>query len=545
MDPRLWRAAPAARPYLAGTVFCGAIIAACAIGAAVLTGHLVAAVVTEPDRRDPDAWTAELLGLAALWFLRALTQWVQGRLGQRGAAAAVAELSAEVLRSVTALPPNALPDHRDEAAALLSTGIDGLRSYFTGYLPALVLAAFLTPATIVVLTAVDLRSALIVMVALPLIPIFMVLIGVATAQRSAAALEALTTLHARLMDLIAGIPTLRALGRADGPAARVGDLADAHRRTTMSTLRIAFLSAFVLELVATLGVALVAVGIGLRLVTGGMTLAAGLTALLLAPEVFWPLRRVGAEFHAAQDGTTAADKAFAMIDAHRPERPGTRTAKAAGATILVDSLSVSTRDGLAPARLSARIGPGRLTVLSGANGAGKTTTLQAIAGLVAPTRGRVSVDGLDIAELEPQAWWRQLSWLAQRPVLVPGTVLANLNLFGDLADLTTACRAARFDDVVAGLPDGLKTLLGRGGVGLSLGQRQRLGLARALGSPAELLLLDEPTAHLDEETELEVVQALKQRARAGSTVVAVSHRASLLAAADMVIEVEAESRAVT
>ena len=513
------------------------VIAACVIGAALITGHLVSGVITDPAARSLQQWRAELLLLAALWAVRTLAVWIQAGLGQRSAAAVIAGLRAQVLDRVTALPPNIAPRVRDQAATLLSNGLDGLRGYFTAYLPALLLAALLTPATIAVLAVVDPGSAVVVLVALPLIPIFMVLIGLATAQRSAAALESMTTLHARLMDLIAGIPTLRALGRADGPATRIVELADVHRRTTMSTLRIAFLSALVLELVATLGVALVAVGIGLRLVYGEMTLAAGLTALLLAPEVFWPLRRVGAEFHAAQDGKAAADRAFELIDRDVPVRRGTSITEAAGAVIDLESMSVDGRDGPAPAQLSARIEPGALTVLFGPNGAGKSTALQAIAGLLVPTQGRVRVDGVEVADLDPQGWWRQLSWLAQRPVLVPGSVQTNLDLFGVLPDPESACRAAGFDEVIAELPDGLDSVLGRGGTGLSLGQRQRLGVARALGSSAPLLLLDEPTAHLDEQSEARVLAALRERSRRGATVVIVSHRQRVLAAADAVIAV--------
>ena len=234
----------------------------------------------------------------------------------------------------------------------------------------------------------------------------------------------------------------------------------------MATLRIAFLSALVLELLATLGVALVAVGVGLRLVFGDMTLAAGLTALLLAPEVFWPLRRVGMEFHAAQDGKTAADKAFRLLDTLHTRPAGTRTVAAAGATIHIDALD-------------AAVEPGLVTVLTGPNGVGKTTLLQTILGL---SPGDVRVAGVDVADLDPQAWRSQVAWLAQRPVLVPGSIRDNLELFGSLADLDSACRAAGFDEVLAVLPDGLETVIGRDGVGLSLGQRQRLGLARALGS---------------------------------------------------------------
>ena len=471
--------------------------------------------------------------------MRAGAQWWQARLSQRGASAVIADLGGQVLRTVTALPPAELAARRDDAATIVTTGLDGLRPYFTAYLPALLLAAILTPATVAVIALNDVGSALIVLIALPLIPVFMVLIGMATEQRSAAALQAVSTLQSRLMDLIAGIPTLRALGRADGPVDRIGALAAAHRRSTLATLRIAFLSALVLELIATLGVALVAVGIGLRLVDGELTLATGLTVLLLAPDVFWPLRRVGVEFHAAQDGKAASDKAFALIEQAPPTPVGHRTVQARGATIRLDGVSVRGRDGLAPDRLTATIQPGRVTVLTGANGAGKSTALQAIAGLVRPDDGAVSVDGVDIGELDLRRWWGQLSWLAQRPVLIAGTAAENLALFGSLRDVAGACRAAGFDEVLAVLPNGMQTVLGRGGVGLSLGQRQRLGLARALGSAAPVLLLDEPTAHLDEAGETAVLQAIRRRAAAGATVVVVAHRDCVIAAADAVIAVEA------
>ncbi|MGH3578579.1 MAG: ABC transporter ATP-binding protein/permease, partial [Mycobacterium sp.] len=383
----------------------------------------------------------------------------------------------------------------------------------------------------------------IVVITLPLIPIFMVLIGLATADRSAAALSAMTTLQARLLDLIAGIPTLRALGRAAGPERRIAELAAAHRRSTMATLRIAFLSALVLELLAMLGVAVVAVSVGLRLVFGEIGLTAGLTVLLLAPDVYWPLRRIGVEFHAAQDGRTAAEKAFALIEEPTTAAPRSRTVQARGAAILVDKLSVAGRDGPSPHDLSAVIEPGQVTVLTGPNGAGKSTTLQVIVGITAATAGRAAVAGVDIADLEPTAWWQQVSWLPQRPVLIPGTVADNLALFSKLADIETACAASGFDAVLAELPDGMRTTIGRGGVGLSLGQRQRLGLARALGSWAPVLLLDEPTAHLDAATEASVLRAIVERAGSGATVVVVGHRESVLAIGDRVIEVTSEQYA--
>lgn len=513
------------------------VISGCAIGSAIVLAGLVARIITEPAARNLRALLVPLSILLGLWVLRTLTQWLQARLGQRGATAVIADLAGQALRAVTARQPNVVAAQRDDAAVVVTHGLDGLRPYFTGYLPTLLLAGILTPATVGVIALYDLKSAALVVITLPLIPLFMILIGLATADRSAAALAAMTTLQARLLDLIAGIPTLRALGRASGPEHRIAELSAAHRRSAMATLRIAFLSALVLELLATLGVALVAVGIGLRLVFGEMSLVAGLTVLLLAPDVYWPLRRIGAEFHAAQDGRTAADKAFTLVGEPTASRARTRTVAARGARVQLEGLSVAGRDGHSPGNLTAVLEPGRVTVLTGRNGAGKSTTLQVIAGLTAPSSGRVTVAGVDIAELEPTAWWRQLSWLPQRPVLTAGTVEDNLNLLGGVRDLESACAASGFDAVLAELPDGIQTRLGRDGVGLSLGQRQRLGLARALGSEAAVLLLDEPTAHLDPGTEDRVLRAVVERARAGATVVVVGHRDKVLAIGDHVVEV--------
>lgn len=526
---------PAMRRYLVAAVTCGTVISAATIASAWVLAHLVAGVITDPSSRTVGHWSGSLLILLGLWSIRAIGSWLQARLSQHAATTVIGGLSAGVLRSVTARTPHDLLAVRDETAVILTRGLDGLRPYFTGYLPAVVLAGILTPLTVIVIAATDLQAAIIVAIALPLVPLFMILIGRLTADRSAAALAAMTTLQSRLLDLVAGIPTLRALGRAGGPAHRIAELSAAHRRSAMATLRIAFLSAAVLELLATLGVALVAVSVGLRLVFGEMTLAAGLTALLLAPEVFWPLRRVGVQFHAAQDGKTAAEAALRLQEAAPARAPGHRTPR--GGTVLLEELTVIGRDGPAPDRLTARAIPGEVTVFTGPNGCGKSTTFEAILGLTPASSGRVRVGDIDIADADLAAWWPQVSWLPQRPVLLPGTVRANLDLFGPLADIDGACRAAAFDEVLATLPDGLDTVIGRGGVGLSLGQRQRLGLARALGSAAPVLLLDEPTAHLDAGTENRVLAAISERAQAGATVLVIGHRAPLLAMADRIVAV--------
>ena len=528
-------ASTAMRRHLAASVSCGVVITGSAIASAVLLAHVISGIITDPASRTMAHWSGALWILLAIWVVRAAAQWLQARLSQRGATAVIAEFNDRVLTTVCALPPAQLAAKRDDAAVLATRGLDGLRPYFTRYLPAVILAGLLTPAAVIVMACYDVRSAIIVVIALPLVPLFMVLIGLLTAERSAASLAAMTTLQSRLLDLIAGIPTLRALGRADGPAHRIAELAAAHRRSTMATLRITFLSALVLELLATLGVALVAVSVGLRLVFGEVELSTALTALLLAPEVFWPLRRVGTEFHAAQDGKTAAEKAFDMLDTVPAPIGGTLTVCAAGATIRLEDVTVDGRDGAAPHRLTADVEPGSVTVLTGPNGAGKSTALQVILRLTTPTSGRVLVAGVDVGDLDSKAWWAQVAWLPQRPALVPGSLRENLELFGSIENLDDACRTAGFDDVLATLPAGLDTVIGRGGDGLSLGQRQRLGIARVLGSRAPVLLLDEPTSHLDADLEDRVLHAIAERARAGATVVLVGHRERVTAIGDRVV----------
>jgi ATP-binding cassette subfamily C protein CydD len=530
---RRFPATTAMRRHLAASVCCGVLISGSAIASAVLLAHLVAGVITDETSRTVVHWAPTLSILLGLWTVRVLAQWLQARLGQRGATAAIAELNQRILVTVTALPPRQLAAVRADVALLTTRGLDGLRPYFTRYLPAVILAALLTPAATVVMACYDLQSAVVVVIALPLVPLFMILIGLVTRDRSAAALRAMTTLQARSLDLIAGIPTLRALGRADGPADRIAELGSVQRRSTMATLRIAFMSALVLELLATLGVALVAVSVGLRLVFGDLALSTALTALLLAPEVFWPLRRVGTEFHAAQDGQAAAAKAMDLLDVVAAPNPGRMIASAT--SIRLEAVGVAGRDGPAPRDLTVDVAPGSVTVLTGPNGSGKSTALEVMLGLTPPTSGRALIGGVDAAELDPRSWWREVAWLPQRPVMVPGTVRANLELFGQLPNIETACRATGFDEVLATLPDGLDTVIGRDGTGLSLGQRQRLALARVLGSPKPVLLLDEPTAHLDVALESRVLRTIVERARAGAAVVVVGHRQSVVAIGDRVI----------
>lgn len=550
LDPRLLRYARAARWYLALTVSLGLVTAGLVIAQAVLLAQVLAAAAhdgaTLPDLLPRVGW------LAVVVVVRALATGVQERYAHRAATRAIAELREQVVARAAALGPRWLAAGEGTRVVTLATrGLEALEPYFVKYLPQLVLSATVTPAVLVVIGGFDWISAALAAGTIPLVPIFMVLIGQLTQGRSERSLRVMQRLGSQVLDLVAGLTTLRAFGRERGPVARVRALGEAHRKATMGTLRIAFLSGMVLELLTTLAVALVAVGIGLRLVYGHLDLATGLTVLILAPEVYFPLRQVGAQFHASTDGVAAADQVFEVLETP-VAATGTATAPdLRRSTVRLRGVTVRApgRDLLAPADLDLELTPGSTVAVTGPSGAGKTTAVDVLLGLVRPDAGTVEVVGPDgtataLADLDPQTYWRQIAWLPQRPVLDPASI-GRLVAGAEDAELDAAGRARRdeaaaltgLDVVVGGLPDGWRADLGRGGAGLSVGQRQRVALTRALLSDAPLVVLDEPTAHLDAAGERVVLATVRALTAAGRTVLLVAHRPSLVALADRVVTV--------
>ena len=553
------RYARSARRYIAATAVTGMATATLVVAQAFLVSGAVGAVIS--NGAGPTAVRGLLLALGGVVVARALVVLLQEVHAHRSAAGTIIELRRLVLEHAARLGPRWQAVHGTEAATLLTRGLDDLEPYFTRYLPQLVLAATVTPATVLVLITQDWPAAVAVVCTLPLIPVFMILIGRMTQSVSQERLEAMQVLGDQVLDLISGLPTLKALGREQKPAERVRALGRSYRRTTMSTLRIAFLSGAVLEFITTLSVAIIAVEIGFRLVAGRMDLFTGLLVLMVAPEVYQPLRQVGFQFHASANGVAAAESVFEILETPVPEHGSLPAPDLRTATIRLDAGSVAARGAWAPAGLSTTIRPGSLVALTGASGAGKTTTTQVLLGLLPADRGRVRVvpapegDGLDgavdLSEIDPGTWWEQIVWVPQRPTITPGTVLANVlsNAPGDTAgnaagpvpaELVEAARATGFDEVVAGLPQGWDTLVGSGGVGLSVGQRQRLALTRALCSTAPLVVMDEPTAHLDAASEAHVLTAVRALHASGRTVVIIAHRPALIALAEQTVAVTSE-----
>lgn len=543
LDPRLLRYARSARTYVALTVGLGLAMGALVVAQALLLAHALGGAVQHGATLA--SLTGTVVALAGVVVGRGAASTVQERFAHRAATRAVAELRSGIVERAAGLGPRWLASGQGPQVVTLATrGLDGLEPYFVRYLPQLVLAATLTPGTLLVVLGLDWVSAAILVSTLPLIPLFMVLIGQLTQGRSARGLATMQRLGAQVLDLLAGLPTLRAFGRQRGPAARVQALGDAHRRSTMGTLQIAFLSGMVLELLTTLSVALVAVAIGLRLVSGRLDLVTGLAVLMLAPEVFWPLRQVGAQFHAAADGVAAAEAAFAVLDMPVPEQGTVPCPDLSRSALRLSGVGVRSTGGLTPAGLDLEVRPGTVVALVGPSGVGKTSAVEVLLGLLRPDQGSASVqasDGgwLDLSEVDPHTYWAQVTWLPQRPVLEPGSLRA---LVGGRDDAVRARAAALtgLDAVVSGLPAGWDTLLGTGGVGLSVGQRQRVALTAALLADAPLVVLDEPTAHLDAAGEQVVLQTVAALRSAGRTVLMVAHRPSLVAGADRVVTVQAE-----
>ncbi|WP_430788834.1 thiol reductant ABC exporter subunit CydD [Actinoplanes sp. G11-F43] len=538
LDPRLLRYARATRTYLVATVALGAVHAVLLIAQALLLAEAITAVFL--DGAGVTALTTGILGtrtplLAALVLViaaKAAVAWLQEVAAARSAATVKSQLRRHLLDHVAALGP-AGRKPAGEIATLAGDGLDALDSYFARYLPQLVLAALVPGILLLKLLPADLLATGTIALTLPLIPLFMALVGMHTEAQNRRQFRLLARLSHHFLDVIAGLPTLKLFGRARAQAGIIRRISDDQRRHTMRTLRTAFLSSLVLELLATLSVALVAVGIGLRLVSGSLDLTTALLVLILAPEAYRPLREVGANFHASAEGLAAAEEVFAVLETPLPAT-GTRTPPTGD--IVFDQVEVRFPDRSGTAlRLTATIEPGSVVALTGPSGCGKSTALSVLLGLVTPTAGQVTVGGVPLKDLDLAAWRRRIAWVPQRPHLFASTVHDNIALpDAPFPEVVAAARDAGADTFIRDLPESYTTPLGDHGTGLSAGQRQRIALARAFLRDAPIVLLDEPTANLDTDTAAEVMTAIRRLA-AGRTVLIAAHRPELIALADRVI----------
>ncbi|MFM9612599.1 thiol reductant ABC exporter subunit CydD [Streptomyces niveiscabiei] len=541
IDPRLLRYARATRLFMAAVVGLGVVGSLLVIAQAMLIAETVVGAFQHGhsvgDLRTP------LLLLVAVAAGRALVSWLTELAAHRASAAVKSELRGRLLERAGALGPGWLGGQRTGSLIALATrGVDALDDYFSRYLPQLGLAVVVPVAVLARIVTEDWVSAAIIVGTLPLIPVFMMLIGWVTQSRMDRQWRLLSRLSGHFLDVVAGLPTLKVFGRAKAQAESIRKITGEYRQATLRTLRIAFLSSFALELLSTISVALVAVTVGMRLVHGEMDLYIGLVILILAPEAYLPLRQVGTQYHAAAEGLAAAEEIFAVLE---EPVPASGTAAVPQGAITVDGVTVRHPGRAVPAVESASftVEPGETVALVGPSGAGKSTLLDVLLGFTRPTEGQVRIGGADLTGLDLEEWRSRIAWVPQRPHLYAATIAENVRLARPDAD-DTAVRRALADagalEFVDALPAGLDTVLGEDGAGLSAGQRQRLALARAFLADRPVLLLDEPTAALDGATEAEVVAAVRRLVE-GRTVLLVVHRPALLEVADRVVRV-AEAR---
>ncbi|MES7177580.1 thiol reductant ABC exporter subunit CydD [Cutibacterium acnes] len=533
------RRARATLPFLAGLCVVGVATALLILAQAWLLSRGVSSVFAAHHLDGVAMWCGLL---AAVFCGRACLAWLQESLAHRASASVKSQLRRDILQARLSRPTDAtMPS--GTLISLMTTGLDALDGYYSKYLPQLVLAVIVP---VVLATAIglnDLTSVVIVVVTIPLIPVFMALIGWQTEAAVAKRFKVATRLANHFADLVAGLPTLQVFGRARAQLEGLRRTEAANRSETMRTLRISFLSSFVLELLATLSVALVAVTVGFRVAAGGMDLRTSLFILILAPEVFLPVRQVGVLFHDAADGMAAAEVSFGLIESGRPTAPKSdvEIASPREVPVVISGLTHTYEgtDRAAPDGLSLRIEPGSVVALVGHSGGGKTTALSCVLGFIDPDSGSILVGDRELIGADEsvwQSWRRQLAYVPQVPAMMAGTVAENIRL--GCSDAPEAMLRDALDRCgAAAIP--LNKRIDDDAEGLSAGERRRVALARALvrveQAEAGLLVLDEPTAGLDADTEATVLEAVRA---SGASVLVVSHRRNIIAAADVVVDLE-------
>jgi thiol reductant ABC exporter CydD subunit len=540
VDKRLLSWGRPTRMYLGASVLLGSTKGVLLVAQAWLLATAISRAFISGQDLVQLRVTLELL--VAVVILRALVAWASEWSANRCSARVKSMLRTALVERASRLGPDGQAIARPgELATLATRGLDALDGYFARYLPQLLLAVIVPMMVLVAVLKVDWISAVILVVTLPLIPVFMALVGMATRAHTDRQFRTLQTLSGHFLDVVLGLTTLKIFGRSKAQASVIREVTTAYRRRLMATLRVTFLSSLVLELLASVSVALIAVAIGLRLLAGHVDLRSALFVLVLAPEAYLPLRQMAADYHASAEGLTAAEQVFGILDHPAPPLGrGMRIPDPSTVGLSVESLRFTYPGRDQPALDGATLDvlPGEMVAVTGPSGSGKSTLLLVLLGMIQPDAGTVRVGDVDLASLDPAAWRARIAWVPQHPYVFAASIADNIRLGRADAseeEVWHAVDTAGLAELVRRLPEGLDTVLGERGAGLSAGERQRVALARAFLRDAPLLLLDEPTANLDGRTESEIVEAVRRLAR-GRTVVMVAHRPALVALADREVD---------
>ncbi len=538
LDRRLLDLAHSHRLSLVASVALGWLGGVVTVVQAWLLAHIIAEVFLKGANRTA---VAPILGwLLAAITVRAALSWAADSAAAHAAAGVKHELRSRVFARLLDRGPVAAEGERTgELVTLLTGGIEALDAYVAQYLPQLALAAVMPATVAAVVLSRDLLSGIVFILTAPLIPIFMFLIGRMAELRSRRQFLDMARLGAFFLDVIQGLTTLKILGRSREQIAAIGRVSEAFRSSSMAVLRIAFLSALVLELVATLSVAVVAVEIGLRLLGGRLEFEAAFFVLLLAPEFYLPMRRLGAAFHAGLAGATAAARLGEILEGEQRSIPATAGRRMpARPSFALDGVSFAYPGGRSALHdVSLTIDPGEIVALVGPSGSGKTTLARLLLRFVAPDSGRLTADGIDAAEIDLEAWRRAVAWVPQHPHLFADTAEGNILLARPEAsadEFTTAVKLASAEAFLSEMPDGAATQVGERGAKLSGGQARRLALARAFLADAPVLILDEPTEDLDPRLQTELDETLATLLERRSVLI-IAHRLPTVMAADRIV----------